>query len=151
MGQSLVKNYIHIIFSTKDYLPLIKPSFEKELYNYIGGICQLQECKPLIVGGHLDHVHVLCMLSKKTTLVKLVQEIKTNSSRWSKKLNKIPGENFSWQNGYGAFSVNPREVDVVINYIKRQHIHHAQKTFKQEYLTFLKQYKVDYNEEYLWS
>jgi len=151
MGQSLVKNYIHIMFSTKDRLPLINSSFEKELFKYISRICKQEECASLIVGGHQNHVHILCMLSKKNNLTKLIKEIKTRSSKWVKALNNDQLSNFYWQTGYGAFSVNPREVDVVINYIENQHSHHVVKTFKQEYLAFLEQYKVEYDEKYLWT
>jgi putative transposase len=63
MGQSLVKNYLHIVFSTKHRQPLILPSLETSLHSYIGGICNKQECYPVKVGGYTDHIHVLCLLS----------------------------------------------------------------------------------------
>src|SRR5690606_8399584 len=109
MGQSLVKNYIHIVFSTKHRKPLIRESVEKELYSYLGGICKRLECQVIIVGGYTDHIHILCMLSKKIALMKLLEELKSHSSKWI----KTKGEaytNFYWQDGYGAFSVNPSEV-----------------------------------------
>ncbi|MFT5265554.1 MAG: putative transposase [Polaribacter sp.] len=150
MGQSLVQNYIHIVFSTKHRAAMIHPPYEEELHAYIGGICKQLECPVLIVGGYTDHVHILCMLSKKTALMTLVQKVKANSSKWFKtKDSRL--ENFFWQDGYGAFSVNPSEVDVVVNYIKNQHEHHRKKGFKEEYLQFLEKYKVDYNEDYVWE
>ena len=84
MGQSLVKNYIHIIFSTKLRAPLILESIENELYSYIGGICKQLECYPVKIGGYIDHIHILCMLSKKIPLMKLLEEIKAHSSKWIK-------------------------------------------------------------------
>jgi REP element-mobilizing transposase RayT len=81
MGQSLVKNYIHIVFSTKYRQPLISEAIEDELYSYLGGICKKLECQPIKIGGYYDHVHILCMLSKKITLMKLVEEIKSHSSK----------------------------------------------------------------------
>ena len=72
MGQSLVKNYIHIVFSTKHRAPTIAPPHEEELHNYPGGICKNLECQPIKVGGFTDHVHILCMLSKKIALMKLL-------------------------------------------------------------------------------
>jgi len=80
----------------------------------------------------------------------LIQKIKANSSKWMKTKDESL-KNFSWQSGYGSFSVNPTETDIVINYIRNQHIHHKKKTYKEEYLTFLKKYKVDYDERYLWD
>ena len=76
MGQSLVKNYIHIVFSTKHRQSLILPSIETELYSYLGGICNNLECQVVKVGGYKDHIHVLCLLSKKIALMKLVEQLK---------------------------------------------------------------------------
>jgi putative transposase len=150
MPQSLIKNYIHITFSTKNRLPFIIPEIREELFRYLGGICKNLECHPVIVGGHKDHIHILCLLSKKVALMNLLEEIKSHSSKWI----KTKGENFKnfyWQNGYGAFSVNPSEIEVVKNYIEHQDEHHKNKTFQDEYLAFLKKYKVDYDERYVWD
>jgi putative transposase len=150
MGQSLVKNYVHIIFSTKHRQPLIQQSVENELHRYIGGICSEMECPPIKIGGCTDHVHLLCMLSKKIALMKLLEEVKSHSSKWIKTKN-VGLKNFYWQNGYGAFSVNPSEIDKVIAYIENQKEHHRKKTFQDEYRAFLKKYKVEYDERYIWD
>ncbi len=150
MGQSLVKNYIHIVFSTKYRTPMIKAPYEEELHSYLGGICKNLECQPLKVGGYSDHVHILCMLSKKIALMKLVEEVKSHSSKWMKTKDDAL-TNFFWQDGYGAFSVNPAEVETVITYIENQHMHHSKKTFQDEYRAFLKKYKVEYDERYVWD
>lgn len=150
MGQSLVKNYIHLIFSTKHRKPLIQAPVENDLHAYLGGICKRLECQPIKIGGYTDHVHILCMLSKKIALVKLLEEVKSHSSKWIK--SKFDNQShFYWQDGYGAFSVNPYEVDVVINYIVNQKEHHAKMSFQDEYRAFLKKYKVDYDERYVWD
>ncbi len=150
MGQSLVKNYIHLVFSTKYRQSLIYPPVEAELHAYLGGVCNHLECQSIKVGGFTDHVHILCMLSKKIALMKLVEEVKSHSSKWIK--TKGPGyENFYWQDGYGAFSVNPAEIDTVIAYIANQHEHHRKKGFKEEYVAFLKKYNVEYDERYVWE
>lgn len=80
----------------------------------------------------------------------LVQKVKAASSKWMKTKDKSL-ENFFWQDGYGAFSVNPAEVDVVVNYIKNQHEHHRNKNFKEEYTAFLKKYEVSFDERYVWE
>ena len=150
MPQSLVKNYLHITFSTKNRQPLIDSDIEEELFNYLGGICKSLECYPVIVGGHKNHIHILCLLSQKVLLMKLVEELKSHSSKWIKtKGDKY--RNFYWQNGYGAFSVNPTEIEVVKTYILNQKEHHRNRTYEEEYLAFLKKYNVDYNERYLWD
>ncbi len=150
MGQSLVKNYLHIVFSTKHRKPLIDPSIEAELHSYLGGICNQLECHVLKVGGYNDHIHILCMLSKKVTLIKLMEELKSHSSKWIKTKGSSY-TNFYWQDGYGAFSVNPAEVETVIHYIANQHEHHGKKTFQDEYKAFLTKYEVDFDERYVWE
>ena len=150
MGQSLVKNYLHIVFSTKYRQELIQPPYEDELHHYLGGICKNLECQPITVGGYTNHIHILCMLSKKIALMKLLEEVKSHSSKWMKtKSDDL--KNFYWQDGYGAFSVNPAEVDAVITYIANQHEHHRKKTFQEEYRAFLTKYKVEYDERYVWD
>lgn len=84
MGQSLVKNYLHIVFSTKYRQPFIYEPVEQELHAYLGGICKNLECHPIKIGGYIDHIHILCMLSKKIALMKLLEEVKSHSSKWMK-------------------------------------------------------------------
>ena len=138
------------MFSTKYREPMIYPPFESELHNYLGGICKNLECQPIKIGGYTDHVHILCMLSKKITLMKLLEEIKSHSSKWFKTKDDSL-KNFYWQDGYGAFSVNPSEVDIVIAYIDNQHEHHSRKNFQDEYRAFLKKYHVEFDEKYVWD
>ena len=145
-----MQNFIHLVFSTKNREPLIRPPFDVELHSYLGGICKNLDCQPIKVGGHIDHVHILCMLSKKLALVDLLQELKNSSSKWMKTKDESL-QNFYWQNGYGAFSVNPSETDKVVAYIADQHIHHAKRTFQDEYRAFLKKYKVEFDERYVWD
>ena len=150
MGQSLVKNYLHLVFSTKHREAFIQPPLEAELHAYLGGICNRLECQPIKVGGYTDHIHVLCMLSKKLALMKLVEEVKSHSSKWVKTKGSLYS-NFYWQDGYGAFSVNPSEVDTVVEYIANQHEHHKKRTFQDEYRAFLKKYHVEHDERYVWD
>jgi len=150
MGQSLVKNYVHIVFSTKYRQPLILESVEEELYNYLGGVCKALECWPVKIGGYYDHIHILCLLSKKIALMKLLEEVKSHSSKWIKtKDDRL--KHFYWQDGYGAFSVNPAQVDAVIRYIENQKIHHAKKNFQEELRGFFRKYNVEYDERYVWD
>jgi putative transposase len=150
MGQSLVKNYLHIIYSTKHRQPFIHEQVQPELYSYFGGICNKLECYPVKIGGHLDHVHILCLLSKKIALMKFIEELKSHSSKWIK-TKGVDLQNFYWQDGYGAFSVYPDEIDIVASYIENQKEHHSKKTFQDEYREVLKRFKVDYDERYVWD
>jgi putative transposase len=111
---------------------------------------KIWNAQPIKVGGYTDHIHVLCMLSKKIALIKLVEEIKSHSSKWIK--TKGPDySDFYWQNGYGAFSVKPDDVDRVATYIANQKEHHSKKSFQDEYKTLLKRYQVEYDERYVWE
>ena len=150
MPQSLSKVYVHIAFSTKNRYPFIDYAIEQELWAYLGGVCKALDCNPIRVGGHYDHVHICCLLSKKITQIKLLEEIKKESSKWIKTKGK-QYENFYWQDGYGIFSVNPSEIETVIKYIESQHEHHEKREFKDELLAFLKKYNVEYDERYLWD
>jgi len=150
MPQSLVKNYIHITFSTKHRQPYIDDKIEVELFKYLGGICKNLECNPVIVGGFKNHVHILCLLSRKIALMKLIEEVKSHSSKWIK-TKGIQYKNFYWQNGYGGFSVNPNQLDIVKNYILNQKEHHKNQTFKEEYLKLLIENKIEHDERYVWD
>jgi putative transposase len=120
------------------------------LHSYIGSLIKQNDSIPIEINSVPDHVHILCIMSKNITLAKLVEEIKKNSSRWI----KTKGEeykNFSWQGGYGGFSVSPSVVDKTKFYIKNQKQHHRKATIKVEYEKLLKGYGIDFNEDYLWT
>lgn len=150
MGQSLVKNYVHLVFSTKHRQPFIDENIESELHAYLGGICKRLECHPIKIGGYTDHVHILCMLSKKIALMKLLEEVKSHSSRWAKTMGPAY-HNFYWQDGYAAFSVNPTKVERLINYIANQHEHHNDQKFQDEFRSLLKKHEMEYVERYVWD
>jgi len=141
---------MHITFSTKNIHPFIDKGIKEELFSYLGGICKNLECNPLIVGGHKDHVHILCLLSRKIALMKLIEELKTHSSKWIKTKGH-QYQKFYWQSGYGGFSVHPAQVNIVKKYISTQEEHHKKTSFQDEYLTFLKEYNIDHDERYVWD
>ncbi len=150
MAQSLSKVYVHITFSTKNRQNLIDDNIKTSLFEYIGGRCKGLDCNPVQVGGCKNHVHILCLLSKKIAQIKLLEELKKQSSKWIK--TKGDGYfNFYWQDGYGIFSVNPSEIEVVINYIQKQEKHHRKVTFQDELRAFLRKYKVNFDERYIWD
>lgn len=150
MPQSLVKIYMHTVFSTKNRQRFIDESIENELFKYLGGICNGLECFPIIVGGHRDHVHILSLLSKKITVMKFLEELKTGSSNWIKKQDSRFNE-FYWQRGYGAFSVSPSAVEIVRRYIETQHEHHKVVTFQDEFRKILREHDIDFDERYVWD
>ena len=150
MGQSLAQNYLHIIFSVKNRKPLIPESIELDLFRYIGGLCKKLECPPLEVGGYKNHVHILCMLSKKVTLSTLVAKVKSKSSKWIKSKGSTY-TSFYWQNGYGAFSINSSQVTTIRSYIRNQKEHHQNISFEEEYRNILRVCNVRFDERYVWD
>ncbi len=151
MPQSLANVLVHIIYSTKNRDPFLSDKgIRSEMHAYLGGTCNDCGCPVLTVGGVADHVHILCSLSRTITIADLLKELKTSSSKWVKTKGRIL-EKFSWQNGYGAFSVGQTEVERVLAYIRNQEEHHRHKTFQDEYRAFLKEYKIEFDERYVWD
>ena len=93
------------------------------MYAYLGGTCNELDCTPIKVGGYYDHIHILSKLSRKIAVMKLLEEIKKNSSKWIKTIDE-KYSNFYWQDGYAIFSVNPMDIGIVVNYIEQQKDHH---------------------------
>jgi REP element-mobilizing transposase RayT len=149
MPQSLSSILIHQVFSTKNREPFITPAIETELHPYLAKI--FRELKsPLAIDGTADHVHILFSLSRVVTVADLVEEVKTESSKWIKR--KGPEfKNFHWQAGYGAFSIGQSNVETLKRYIRGQKKHHTKVTFQDEYRQFLERYQVDYDERYVWD
>ena len=150
MPQSLSKIYLHIVFHIKTTSPKIHESDLGRVQSYIGGLIKAEGCRPIVVGGIDDHVHVLCLLSTSETISKLVEEMKRNSSRWIKSIDAWYRD-FEWQGGYGVFSVSQSVVDKTKLYIENQQEHHRHTTFEEEYLSFLKLYGIEYDERYVFS
>src|SRR6056297_501110 len=150
MPQSLSKVYTHIIFTTKHRKNFIDEQIENDLYNYIGGICKDLDRNPVQVGGHKNHIHLLCLHSRKIAQMTLIQQVKQGSSKWIKSIDSTYA-NFYWQDGYGIFFVSPNNVDTVIEYINNQHKHHQSMSFNDEYRKYLNKYGIDFDERYVWD
>ena len=150
MSQSLSKLYIHATFHIKkSSVPIRKQELE-QLFSYIAQVLKSMGCYPIQVGGVGNHIHILSTMSKNITLAKMIEEVKRHSSRWLK-TKDVYYMNFGWQGGYGGFSVSQSVVERTAIYIRNQEQHHRKLSFREEYLRFLKEYGVDYNEGYLFS
>ena len=128
----------------------IRKEDKPDLYAYMGAIIKSKDSIPILINGTEDHVHILCVMSKNISLSKLVEEIKGNSSRWIKTCHSHY-KKFAWQGGYGGFSVSSSLYGKTKRYIENQEEHHKKMTFQEEYLLFLKEYGIEYNEQYLWT
>jgi REP element-mobilizing transposase RayT len=150
MPQSLANVLIHLIFSTKNRVPLIAPEISEELYPYLATICSGCKSPAHKIGGVEDHIHLVCTLSRTITIAGLIEELKTNSSKWIKTKGK-QFQQFGWQNGYGAFSIGQSQHEKVKQYIAAQKEHHRKLTFQEEYREFLRRYQIEYDERYVWD
>jgi REP element-mobilizing transposase RayT len=134
--------------STKNREPFIAPDCRDRTFAYLAGTLNAIDCPAVIVGGMPDHVHLLFVLARTLSLSKAVEEVKKESSKWAK-ANVHPG--FYWQNGYGAFSVSPSNVDQVRAYIANQEERHRTMTFQDEFREFLRRHEVEWDERYVWD
>lgn len=150
MPQSFAQVILHIVFSTKHRLPCITPEIEPQLFPYLGQICNNQRCPVILINGTANHLHILCGMGRTLTIADLVEELKTDSSKWLK--TKSPSlHGFSWQNGYGVFSVDYRNTDGIKAYIASQKKHYTRVSFEDEYLATLNEFGVQYDERYVWD
>ncbi len=149
MSQTLTNLLYHIVFSTKNRENLIFDELREELYPYVGGIIKNEKGHLLSIGGTIDHVHLLAKFSPSNTVSYMLQHIKGSSSKWIHEKHQC--RLFSWQRGYGAFTVSESNLPNVEKYIKNQYEHHRRLTFKEEYLKLLVKHNIKFNEKYLWD
>ena len=147
MAQSLSKVIIHIIFSTKNRERTITPDITQKLHAYLATACRDQDCQAYRVGGVTDHVHLAVRLGRTITQSRLLEEIKRGSSKWTKTQGP-QHSGFSWQKGFGCFSISPGHLDKLITYIDRQEEHHKTISFKDEFRSLCQKYSVDFDERY---
>lgn len=150
MPNTYTQIYIHVVFCVQNRRSLIQITWETELYKYITGIAQSNGHKMLAINGMPDHMHMLIGLRPYQSLSKLLQEIKCCSARWINE-NKLVKGKFHWQKGFGAFSYKKADVPMIINYIRNQKEHHYRKTFRKEYIEFLKEFNIDYDERFIFK
>ena len=142
--------YIQYVFAVKGRANLLHDDWRDELFKYISGIVTGKGQKAIIVNGYKDHVHVFVGLKPSMKISDLIRDIKNNSSNFINSNNWIKGK-FSWQEGYGVFTYSQSHIDNVYNYILNQESHHAKKTFREEYIDFLKKFDIKYEEKYLFD
>jgi len=148
MPQSYSNLIYHIVFSTKNREPLIVDAVKSRLYDYVGGTIRKQGGIALAINGMADHVHLLAKLRPDKAVSDVLRDLKANPSGW---MHEVFPElkDFSWQNGYGAFTVSPSQIEKVRAYIANQELHHAKRSFREEFVALLKANEVEFDEKYL--
>ena len=150
MANTFTSLQYHIVFSTKDREPWLRPGVRERVWAYLGGIAGTNQLKPLLIGGVDDHVHLLLGIPPTIAVSEALRKVKGGSSIWIKQ--NISGyRGFAWQDGYGAFTVSKSQEAGIRKYIGNQREHHRKKTFQEEYLALLKRHEIEYDERYLWD
>jgi putative transposase len=143
------KLYIQLVFSPMLYCPITSIQIQDRLFRYISGIVNKLGHKSLAVNGMYDHVHIFYSMKPNIDISETVKEIKRVSSVFLKEEHLF--QKFQWQNGYGAFSYSKSHIDRVIKYIINQKEHHKSKTFRMEFLEYLKFFEIEYDPKYLFE
>lgn len=150
MVNTYTQIYIQYVFAVQNRISLIKNEWKDELYKYMTGIINQHEHKLLSIGGMTDHIHALVSMHPKQAPSDLMYELKRSSSLWINE-NKFVVGKFSWQEGFGAFSYSQSQISRVSKYIENQETHHKKKTFREEYLDFLKAFNIEFDERYVYK
>lgn len=150
MPQSLSSILLHLIFSTKDRHPWLETGIREKTHAFLAGAVRHCGCEAYRVGGVADHVHLAIGLSRTLAVADLVKEIKTASNKWLKAQDDS-FQKFSWQNGYGIFSVGMSQKETLLHYIDTQEEHHRTQSFQDEYRAFLNKYAIEFDERYVWD
>ncbi|HPH87840.1 MAG TPA: IS200/IS605 family transposase [Chitinophagales bacterium] len=150
MANTYTQIHIQFVFAVRFREAVIHSSWKDELYRYMTGIVQNNKHKLIAINGMPDHIHILIGMRPTQSISDLMQDIKGSSSKWINQKGFIKGK-FEWQEGYGAFSYGKSQVKDVIAYIENQEQHHSKKTFRDEYLDFLKKFDVEYDEQFIFK
>ena len=150
MANTYTQIYIQVIFAVQNRKAIIRPEWEEELYKYITGIVQNKGQKMLSINGTHNHIHFFMGMKPTCCLSDFVREIKKSSSSFIKEKRLTPFR-FQWQEGFGAFSYGHSQLTDVIKYIENQKEHHKKKTFREEYLAFLKAFEIEFKNEYVFE
>jgi REP element-mobilizing transposase RayT len=145
---SFTQLYVQLVFAVKTREALLHNKIRSRVFKYISGIITEMKHKPIIVNGVSDHIHILIGLNPSKSISDTVHDIKRSSTLFINK-EKLCHGHFSWQEGYGGFTYSRSQLDDVYKYILTQEDHHKKRTFREEYLQFLRKFEVEYDERYL--
>lgn len=142
MSHSYYKIWLHIVFSTKNREPYLTVDIEEVIHNYLSVQFVELGCSVKIINGMPEHVHCLIQQNPNKSIAEIIKQVKGASSHWINQSNISPFK-FSWQTGYGVFSVSESQIDKVFHYVENQKQHHIKQTFQEEYDSFLKLHKIN--------
>jgi len=140
--------YVQLIFAVKNRDACLNSSIRPRVFEYVSGILTRLKYKSIIVNGVSNHIHIFYGMNPDISVSDTVHDIKRSSSLLINQ-NRLCRYSFSWQAGYGGFTYSRSQVTNVYNYINNQEMHHKKYSFREEYLAFLKEFEVEYDERYL--
>ena len=138
---------VHVVFSTKDRIPLITRRVRKRVFPYIGGVIKGLGGTVIAIGGMPDHAHRVARLPTNMCVADFVRKIKANSSKWMNE--RATDMKFGWQRGYGAFSISQSVVSSVAQYVRNQERHHRSRSFEEELMMLLTRHGIGFDERNL--
>ena len=150
MANTYTQVYIQTVFAVQNRLSLLIKEWSDDLFKYITGIVTNQGHKLIIINGAANHVHMFIGMKPVQSLSDLMQDVKGDSSKWINRNRLVKGK-FEWQAGYGAFSYSLSQIDQVCKYIANQEEHHRKKMFAEEYKELLNEFKIDFDEKYIFK
>ncbi len=150
LANTYTQLYVQFVFPVRGREFLVKEFFREELEKIMCGIVSNHNCKTYSIYCNPDHTHIFAGMHPTIAPSKLMEQVKSGSSKWLNDKKYIPGK-FSWQDGYGAFSYSRSQIDAVVKYILNQPEHHKKQSFREEYLLLLKKFNIDFDEKYLFD
>lgn len=150
MSNTYSQIYIQIVFAVSGRPNLIPGTKREELQKFISGIIRKRRQKMVSIFCMPDHTHILAGMKPDISVSDMVRDVKAGSSKFINDKKWVKGK-FNWQTGFGAFSYSKSQIDTVVKYILNQEVHHKKRTFKEEYLSFLKKFEIEYDEKYLFE
>ncbi len=150
MPNTYTQIHIQFVFAVKYRAALIGNEWKERLQQYMTGIFQGNKHKMLQINSLPDHIHIFIGMRPHQSMSSLIQNVKTESSKWIKDQN-LCAYPFAWQEGYGAFSYAKSQVADVIRYVQNQEIHHRKETFLDEYRKFLTSFEIEWDERYIFK
>lgn len=150
MAHTYTSILIHMVFSTRERKRLIQAELQERLWAYMGGIAKQNDMTAIAIGGVEDHVHLLLGIPASLSVSKAAQLIKGGSSKWIH--DTFPShKDFSWQDGYGAFTISVSGVEETKRYIETQAEHHRRMTFEEEFTAFLRKHDITYDPKFVFG
>jgi REP element-mobilizing transposase RayT len=150
MANSYSQIYLQAVFAVKYRAAVLDKSWRSKVQGVIGNLINETGCKTIIVNGVEDHMHCFLGLKPVVSVSELIKGVKAKSSKYINDLN-LTKERFEWQPGYGVFSYRQRDIEQIYNYVKNQEAHHQKQSFRDEYLDLLKEFEVQFDEQYLFE